>query len=625
MAKQIINIGASANDGTGDPLRNAFDKANDNFTEVYLALGNANNPIDLFDNNGALDLLGKPHKVSFLYSTEELLLEVNSSTYHGIIGHAHNTGAMYYAHAGWNKLLSDTSAGPISNYVDPLNTFVYSANITNDEVDGYVLGTSANGSYSWVEAASGGGGGGGSFANNDVDGHLNTSAASDNEVLSWDGSDYAWVAQPADQNTFTQMTVGGTTIGADSATTQVTFVAGSNVTIAADNTADTITISASGGGGGGGGTDLNGLASGSINQAADSIAFVDADDSGNSKKETVADFVSAITDGTTITTSTGVASVESSIRYADSKVDTHLNVSSANSNEFLQWDGSDYTWAAASGGGSSTFAGLTEIANADLDVHDIALQAKSNYVMTGPDSSKYLIDQLPGNNPTIYATAGETIAINIDGVTSMHPLEIRQSDGSTNYNTGLIHYAPDGTKTTGSNAQGKTTGTLFWKIPGDISGTYKYICNVHSSMIGDIVIADPSAGGSGGGASRVQEAETTSSISNGASADVTYATLGKSFGLQKITVDKQCWVRIYSDMASRTADASRTQGTDPANGSGVIAEIISTSSGTQVFKMTPAIIGWLDNSETEVPVSIQNNSGSTGTVTVTIDALKLES
>jgi len=31
MAKQIINIGVSANDGTGDPLRNAFDKTNDNF------------------------------------------------------------------------------------------------------------------------------------------------------------------------------------------------------------------------------------------------------------------------------------------------------------------------------------------------------------------------------------------------------------------------------------------------------------------------------------------------------------------------------------------------------------------------------------------------------------------
>jgi plastocyanin len=623
MAKQIINIGASANDGTGDPLRNAFDKANDNFTEVYLALGNANNPIDLFDTNGALDLLGKPHKVSFLYNTEALLEAVSPSTYHGAIGHAHDTGALYYAHGTWNKVLTDTSAGAPASYVDPLNTFVYSANITNDEVDGYVLGTSANGSYSWVEGGSGGGGGG-SFANTDVDGHLNTSGASDNEVLSWDGSDYAWVAQPADQNTFTQMTVGGTTIGADSATTQVTFVAGSNVTIAADNTADTITISASGGGGGGGGTDLNGLASGAIDQTADSIAFVDADDSGNSKKETVADFVSAITDGTTITTSTGVASVESSIRYADSKVDTHLNVSGAAANQFLQWSGTDYQWAAASGGGgSSTFAALTEIALADLDVHDIAVPATSVHVMTPNGSSAYRSD-IHGttDNPSLYVNAGETIAFDLTSVTASHPFEIR-SDASTAYGTGLIHIAADGTRTTGSSAQGKTSGTLYWKVPGSISGTYKYICTAHASMIGDIVIADPSAGGAG--ASRVSEAETTSSISNGASADVSYSTLGKSFGLQKITVDKQCWVRIYSDTAARTADATRSQGTDPADGSGVIAEIISTTAGTQVFKMTPAIIGWLDNSETTVPVAVQNNSGSTGTVTVTIDALKLES
>jgi len=622
MAKQIINIGASANDGTGDPLRNAFDKANDNFTEVYLALGNANNPIDLFDTNGALDLLGKPHKVSFLYSTEALLTDVNASTYHGIIGHAHDTGKMYYAHGGWNKLLSDNSAGDILNYVDPLNTFVYSANILNDEVDGYVLGTSANGSYSWVEGGSGGSGGG-SFANTDVDGHLNTSSASDNEVLSWDGSDYSWIAQPADQNTFTQITVGGTTIGADSATTEVTFVAGANVTLTANNTADTITIASSGGGGGGGGTDLNGLASGVIDQAADSIAFVDANDSGNSKKETVADLVAAITDGTTITATSGVASVESSIRYADSKVDTHLNVSGAATNEFLQWNGSDYQWAAASGGGgSSTLAGLTEVDEADLDIHDMAATAVTTYYVVGPDSSKYTMDQLPGDNPTVYVQAGQTVAFELNGATSMHPFEIR-SDATTAYNTGLVHYANDGTKSIGSAAQGKYEGTLYWKVPGNISGTYKYICTAHSSMIGDIVIADPSAGG--GGASRVQEAETTSSISDGASANVLYSTLGKSFGLQKITVDKQCWVRIYCDVASRTADAGRTQGTDPADGAGVIAEVISTASGTQVFKMTPAIIGWLDNSETEVPVAIKNNSGSTGTVTVTIDALKLES
>jgi len=35
MARQTINIGTNANDGTGDPLRTAFDKINDNFTELY--------------------------------------------------------------------------------------------------------------------------------------------------------------------------------------------------------------------------------------------------------------------------------------------------------------------------------------------------------------------------------------------------------------------------------------------------------------------------------------------------------------------------------------------------------------------------------------------------------------
>ena len=614
MAKQIINIGASANDGTGDPLRNAFDKANDNFTEVYLALGNANNPIDLFDNNGALDLLGKPNKVSFLYDTEALLQAVSASTYHGSIGHAHDTGALYYAHANWNKVLTDTSGGAVLNYVDPLNTFVYSANILNDEVDGYVLGTSANGSYSWVE----GGSGGGAYTNANVDTHLNTSTGSSGEVLSWDGSDYNWIAQPADQNTFTRVTVGGVNVDAGTATDAFSIVAGTNVTLAADASAKTITINSSGGGGGGGGTDLNGLSSGVINQVTDSIAFIDADDSGASKKETIADFVSAIT-GVGITASNGVLSAD----YNNAAVDTHLNVSTASTNEVLSWDGSDFDWVAQSGGGSSTFATLTEIALADLDVHDIAVPATSVHVMTPNGSSAYRSD-IHGttDNPSLYVNAGETIAFDLTGVTASHPFEIR-SDASTAYGTGLIHIATDGTRTTGSSAQGKTSGTLYWKVPGSISGTYKYICTAHASMIGDIIIADPSAGGAG--ASRVSEAETTSSIINGASGGVVYSTLGKSFALQKVTVNKQCWVRIYSDTAARTADASRTQGTDPADGSGVIAEFISTGAGNTEFKITPSIMGWLDNSETEVPVAIQNNSGSTGTVTVTIAALKLES
>ena len=39
MAKQTIKIGTKANDGTGDPIRDAFDKTNDNFTELYAGAG----------------------------------------------------------------------------------------------------------------------------------------------------------------------------------------------------------------------------------------------------------------------------------------------------------------------------------------------------------------------------------------------------------------------------------------------------------------------------------------------------------------------------------------------------------------------------------------------------------
>jgi hypothetical protein len=35
MGQQTINVGTTANDGTGDTLRDSFVKVNDNFTEVY--------------------------------------------------------------------------------------------------------------------------------------------------------------------------------------------------------------------------------------------------------------------------------------------------------------------------------------------------------------------------------------------------------------------------------------------------------------------------------------------------------------------------------------------------------------------------------------------------------------
>ena len=591
MSKQIISIGASANDGTGDPLRNAFDKTNDNFNELYLALGDANNPVDLFDINSNLDLLGKPHKVSFLYDTKLNLDNVNPSTYHGSIGHAHDTGSLYYAHGTWNKLLTDTSGGAPTSYVDPLNAFVYNTNIIGSETNGYVLSTSANGSYSWVE---GGSGGGGSYANANVDTHLNAGAASADEVLSWTGSDYAWVAQSsgggsyANANVDTHLNVSGANAN------EILSWTGSDFAWVADAT-------------GSGGTAITIQDEGSaLSTAATTINFVGS---------------GVVATGTGATKTITISGGSS---YADADVNAHLNTSGASTNQILSWTGSDFAWVAdqTGGGGSSTFAALTEIALADLDVHDIAVPATSVHVMTPNGSSSYRSD-IHGttDNPTLYVNAGETIAFDLTGVTASHPFEIR-SDASTAYGTGLIHIAENGARTIGSSAQGKTSGTLYWKVPGSISGTYKYICTAHAGMIGDIIIADPSAGG-GSLPSRISPSQATSSIANGAVANLDITGF-KGYALYTITTSAAAWVTLYTDGAARTADGSRTESTDPAPDAGVVAEVITT--GAQTVRLSPGAIGYnLETSPTtNIPVTVRNKSGGNATITVALQILQLE-
>jgi hypothetical protein len=55
MAQEIIGIGGSANDGTGDAIRVAFGKCNDNFTELYTGL------TGLLDFKGSTDCSANPN------------------------------------------------------------------------------------------------------------------------------------------------------------------------------------------------------------------------------------------------------------------------------------------------------------------------------------------------------------------------------------------------------------------------------------------------------------------------------------------------------------------------------------------------------------------------------------
>jgi len=64
----------------------------------------------------------------------------------------------------------------------------YTLTLPNDDgTSNQVLTTDGSGNLSWSTPS-------GSYGDSDVDTHLNTSSASSGEVLSWNGSDYAWVA-----------------------------------------------------------------------------------------------------------------------------------------------------------------------------------------------------------------------------------------------------------------------------------------------------------------------------------------------------------------------------------------------------------------------------------------------
>ena len=157
MTRQNISTGTTANDGTGDTLRSAGNKINDNFVELYQAFGTDSNSlgagitfdsakvifsgttntttltrfdpgsdvtIKLGDSNGEVviinddnivnlvDSTGSASKLYYgnVFSTEGDL--PSATTYHGMFAHVHGTARAYFSHAdSWHKILdSDTFA-----------------------------------------------------------------------------------------------------------------------------------------------------------------------------------------------------------------------------------------------------------------------------------------------------------------------------------------------------------------------------------------------------------------------------------------------------------------------------------------------------------------------------------
>jgi len=112
--------------------------------------------------------------------------------------------------------------------------------------------------------------------------------------------------------------------------------------------------------------------------------------------------------------------------------------------------------------------------------------------VTHSGASAYLFDQYPGNNPSLYVGAGQTISFNLN--VSGHPFVIRETSGGANTSAGLTHISTTGVVSTGADAQGKVSGILFWKVPFSLVGsTYVYQCTIHGGMVGNIVIQQPAS------------------------------------------------------------------------------------------------------------------------------------
>lgn len=171
---------------------------------------------------------------------------------------------------------------------------------------------------------------------------------------------------------------------------------------------------------------------------------------------------------------------------ANSSTDTLTLVAGTNISITTNTGNDSLTINSTASAAATSFTSLTDATLAGLTIDKIALPAITMLTVTNSGVTAYRFDQYgTENNPTIYAISGTTIAFNLQ--ISNLPFLIQDGTG-TNYDVGLVHVATDGTVSTGSAAQGKISGTLYWKVPFSISGGYRYQCQTQVAMVGSIQV-----------------------------------------------------------------------------------------------------------------------------------------
>mgnify|MGYP001498336555 CR=1 FL=1 len=254
------------------------------------------------------------------------------------------------------------------------------------------------------------------------------------------------------------------------------------------------------------------------------------------------------------------------------------------------WNGE--SWVAAGAGASATDRTLFSVStNAASATPALSYNNNSGvFSYTPPDLSGFLTSE---TDPVFSASAAAGISLSNIG------------DWNTAYGWG--NHASAGYLTTIGSIGGHTDVTISAPQANQIL-EYNGSAWVNTTN-------------SAGLQSRTTVSATNSIAANGI-ANIAMTT-PKTYALLSIETSHAAWVTLYSDSASRTADSSRNETTDPVAGSGVLAEVITSGSTTQLI--TPASVCFNSAGANTTYLKIVNKSGSTANVQVTLTFVALES
>ena len=493
MAKQTLAIGSSANDGTGDSLRDGAIKLNSVIDEIYTNLGNNTNlqvnvgtpstgqllkwngaqfaegNFDTFTGdvdvnghkiisssngdiaiqpNGSGDIQlwaggtgsaltyidGADGKLKWSNHFDDAASLPDASTHHGMFAHAHLEGKGYFAHSGvWQPLLSESSSLGLLGDVD--------MTVGGGPSDGQVLKWSAaNAKWEPSNDLEGSGGGGGTT-----------------------------------QNLFEGFTADTGSTTASAATDVLTVAGGTNITTTI--VGDTLTINMSG-------------ALGDANQNAYGVI---GSDSGSKTAGSATATINLI-GGTGI--STAVSGDNLTITNDSPNVSQNIFQTIAGDSGTTAAGSATTTLTLAGGNGVTTAATADTLTiNADLYLSSSASSNDNivfngtawepvesptvSFTVTAPTMSEYQFSgggvNSSSNNPTIYVYRGFTYRFDNSGPGVAHPFEIRQSAGGSAVTAGVT---------------GSTTGVQYWTVPQSLAAatTYVYQCTLHAAMVGNLVV-----------------------------------------------------------------------------------------------------------------------------------------